>query len=81
MSMPRFELYSGWVYSGSGFIQIKLSRLIIRSVLIWVQFGSGSGCPYSVHFDSGHFGRGSFQLMLEFGFRSIMDQVTSRVRV
>jgi len=56
-----------------------------------VLFGSGSECQFRftsgrvttdrVWMDRGHFGCASFQFMLQFGFRSVMDQFTSSVQV
>jgi len=43
---------------GSGLIQIKLRRVRIGSVLKRVGYGSGMGCPFSVHFGSGHYDSG-----------------------
>ena len=56
--MLQFGLYSGRVYPGSDFIRVKLSRVRIGSGLNRSRFGSGSGCPFSVHFGSGHYGSG-----------------------
>jgi len=39
-------------------IWVKLSRVRIGSVWNRVRFGSGSGCPFSVHFGLGHYGSG-----------------------
>ena len=39
-------------------IRVKLRRVGIGSVLKRVGYGSGMGCPFSVHFGSGHYGSG-----------------------
>ena len=54
MGMLWFRLYSGRVYPGSGFIQVKLSRVIIGSVSNRVWFSSGSVYSFSIHFGSAH---------------------------
>ena len=43
---------------GSGLICVKLRRVRIGSVLKRVGYGSGMGCPFSVHFGTGHYGSG-----------------------
>ena len=43
---------------GSGLIRVKLRRVRIGSVLKRVGYGSGMGCPFSVHYGSGHYGSG-----------------------
>ena len=65
---------------------MKLSRVEIRSVLKRVQFGLGSGCPFSGYFGkgligSGNLGLGQFWVILQFGFPAVMDRFTSGVRV
>jgi len=92
MSTLRFGLYSGRVYSirfgfYSGKIELNKYQIGFKSG----RFGSGLSCPCSVHFrldtmdrvwiGSGHFGCGSFQFILKFGFRSIMNRVASGVWV
>ena len=71
---------------GSGLIRVKLRRVGIGSVLKRVGYGLGMGCPFLVHFGSGHYRSGmtwvgSFRVWINFGFRSVMDRFTSGVRV
>jgi len=63
-----FRLYWGRVYSvrvmfgsgilDSGLIRVELRQVGIESVLKRVGYGSGMGCPFSVHFGLGHYGSG-----------------------
>jgi len=71
MSMLRFGSYLGRVYSGSSLIQVKLSRVGIRSVLKRVRLRSGSGCLFSGHFGSGLNWVGSFRVWVILGHTTI----------
>ena len=68
------DLYSE-VYSGSGLIRGKLSKVEIGSVLKRVWFGSVSGCPLSGHFGSGLNWLGLFRVWVISGQATI--QVSS----
>ena len=60
---------------GSGLIRVKLRRVGIGSVLKRVRYGSGMGCPFSVHFGLGHH-RSGLNWVGSFRVWVIADQAT-----
>ena len=81
MGILRFEFYSGKIELGKNHIDFKSCTVrfgfglsmfgSLRVMSLWIGFELGAS----------HFGCGSFHFVLEFRIRSIMDQVTSGVRV